>query len=124
MFSLLNVACSAFNSGAKGGGFNFNRCDLYLIPNALVILGYTNIGPFKHLSPPIILTAEKEVYPTSFVYAKVIKPKKINLNSYHGEVYIEFEVKTWMTTNVEIRLKGISNENKETLKSIADFVGQ
>ena len=122
VFSLTNVVCSTFKSGIKGGNFDFNRCDLYLNEDALIILGYKKIGVFEYLSSPVIVVGNYEEYPLSFKSAKVMKPKKINMNSFNNEVYIEFEVKGWMTTTLEIRLKHISFDNKEKLKTIVNLV--
>ena len=66
---------STMTSGLKNRDFLFNRCDLYLTKNAIVILGFTKDSFLKQLSLPIILTKELNEFSNRFPFAYV---KKIN----------------------------------------------
>ena len=113
---LEHVKCETFSSGAKNGGYYFSQCDLYVTENALVILGYSRVLSFKQLSVPLVLTTDSSFHFVRFPYARLIKPKKINLNSFNGDIYIEFESPGFIKTNVEIRLQGISDQVKNKLE--------
>lgn len=117
------VRCSTFGSGAKNSNYIFNRCDLYLTDDAAIIFGYTPLGQFKLLRSPIILTASQARYLRFSLLSTVIAPGKLNVNSFNNEVFIEFGEAGWRTTNVEIRMKELSNEEKELIAIIGKGVG-
>lgn len=116
IIQLNQVKCETFSSGAKNGGYYFSQCDLYITEDALVILGYSRFISFKQLSVPLVLTTDLLFHFVKFPYARFIKPKKINLNSFNGDIYIEFENPGFIKTNVEIRLSGISDQVKNKLE--------
>lgn len=111
-----DVKCEAFSSGMKGKGYYFSRCELFITEDALVIFGLGRIKWFRQLSDPLILTINSAAYVFKLPGAKLITPKNINLNSFGGDIYIEFVQPGFIETNVEFRLKDISNEHKEHLQ--------
>jgi len=113
---LENVKCEAFSSGMKGKGYYFSRCELFITGDALVIFGLGRIKWLRQLTDPLILTTNSAAYGFKLPGAKLIKPKNINLHSFGGDIYIEFVQPGFIDTNVEFRLKGISNEQKERLQ--------
>jgi len=113
---LERVKCETFYSGAKNGGQNFTHCHLYLTDDALVIFGYSKVLMIKQLRVPLVLTRNSSFYAFVSPYSQLIKPKKINLNSFNGDIYIEFEQPGLIRTNVEIRLKEISSDLKNRLE--------
>jgi len=117
------VRCSTFCSGAKNSKYIFNRCDLYLTDDAIILLGYLSIGRFKIFRSPIILTSIQARYMHFSITSTVLAPRKLNINSFSKEVFIEFGEAGWRTTNVEVRLKGLSNEEKELISHIGKGVG-
>lgn len=114
---LEQVKCETFCSGAKNGGYYFTHCDLLITEDAMIILGYSRFLSFKRLSVPLVLTTNPSFYFFRFPYAKLIQPKKINLNSFNGDIYIEFVNPGFIDTNVEIRLKDIPEEVKDKVNA-------
>ena len=110
------VKCETFSSGMKGKGYHFSRCELFITEDALVIFGLGRIKWFRQLSDPLILTSNSASYLFKLPGAKLIKPKNINLNSFGEDIYIGFILPGFIDTNVEFRLKDISNEHKERLQ--------
>ena len=55
-------------------------------------------------------------------HAKIIIPKKLNLNSFNGDIYIDFVNPGFINTNVEIRLKQISDQVKGDLEFLNSLV--
>ncbi|RQO65226.1 hypothetical protein DBR43_30720 [Pedobacter sp. KBW06] len=111
-----HVKCETFSSGMKGKGYYFSRCELFITEDALVIFGLGRIKWLRQLSDPLILTSNSAGYVFKLPGAKLIKPKTINLNSFGGDIYIEFVQPGFIGTNVEFRLKGISTAHKERLQ--------
>lgn len=109
------VKCSNTTNGLKNGSFMFSYTDLYFYENAFIIVGYNRIFKKKLYHHIIILTNEKENYQKLFPHATITLPKKFNPNSFGGDVYIEFGKFGFTSTNVTIRLKGLSEEEKELI---------
>lgn len=116
IIQLDDVECEAFSSGGKNGGYYFTRCDLYITEDALVIFGYSKTLMMRTLDRPLILTSNSSFYSFSPPYPQLVKPKKLNLNSFNRDIYIEFEQPGIIQTNVEIRLKDISDDVKNELE--------
>lgn len=111
-----HVKCETFSSGMKGKGYYFSRCELFITEDALVIFGLGRIKWLRQLTDPLVLTSNSASYVFKLPGAKLIKSKNINLDSFGGDIYIEFVQPGFINTNVEFRLKGISNEHKECLQ--------
>ena len=47
---------------------------------------------------------------------EIVTPDRLNLNSTNREVYIEFGKASFTSTNVSIRLKNLSEEEKQLIK--------
>lgn len=113
-FRKTNVKADIFTIGAaKNTEFRFSNCNVCTLPDAIVLFGFNDIF-YKSYTIPIILTANTSAYEDLSAQAKVVQPKKFNLNSF-GDVYIEFGEPGWQTVKVEMRLKGLTDSEKEHL---------
>lgn len=109
------LKCTCFNSGRKGAGLRFNRCDVYILEDAVFICGFTKILSYKIFTGHIFLTLEPAKYYPLQLPFNIVKPKKINPYSFNNEVYIEFGESGWNGVNTEIRIKGLAEEQKKLL---------
>ncbi|MES2454253.1 MAG: hypothetical protein V4594_01880 [Bacteroidota bacterium] len=113
---LQNVKCETFSSGMKGRGYYFSRCELFITKDALVIFGKQKMFWINKFTDPLVFTTRAQEYFFKLPGAKLIQPKNLNLNSFGGDIYIEFVVPGLINTNVEFRLIGISDEVKAQLE--------
>ena len=104
--------------GLNNRDFLFNRCDLYLTKNAIIILGYTKDSFFKQLSLPIILTAELSEFSNRFPFAYVKKTNKISFEN--NIVKINFGEKGITKTEVVLKLNSLNENEKNKIKQIAE----
>ena len=112
-----NVRCSTMTSGRKKIDSLYRKADLYFMNDALIIAGYYNFLQRKIYKNLLIATQELEFYKDNFENAdEIIIPKKLNLNSFNNDVYIEFGESSFTSTNVEIRIKNLTNEEKMQIK--------
>ncbi len=112
-----NVKCNTMTSGRKNIGFLYRKADLYFMNDALIIAGYFNFMQRKVYRSLLIATKSLEFYKENFVNTdEIIVPKKLNLNSFNDDVYIEFGESSFTSTNVEIRLKNLTKEEKMKIK--------
>ena len=112
-----NVRCSTMTSGRKKIDSLYRKADLYFMNDALIIAGYYNFLQRKIYRSLLIATQELEFYKDNFENAdEVIIPKKLNLNSSNNDVYIEFGESSFTSTNVEIRIKNLTDEEKMQIK--------
>lgn len=112
---LQDIKCETFCSGAKGRGYYFSYCELFVTEDALIIFGTGRFKWFRQLTVPLILTSNPKAYLLKLPGAKLIVPKNLNLNSFNGDIYIEFVEPGFINTHLEFRLKNISAEIKERL---------
>lgn len=116
IYQKFNVKCSTFTVGRKSLGFHYKNADLYFNTDAFIIVGYYYLFSKKIYRSFLILTHHLDYYKAIFSKAdEVTIPKKINLNSSKGEVYIEFGEASFTSTNVSIRLKNISETEKKLI---------
>ena len=109
--------CSTMTWGLKNNNYLFNKCDIYLIDNSLIILGHTKNSIIKQLSTPIILTDKIADYQSDFPYAYV---KKVNSFDYENNlVKIKFGEKGITKTEVTIKLTKLTGEEKESIIELA-----
>lgn len=102
--------------GLNNSDFLFNRCDLYVIKNAIIILGFTKDSFFKQLSSPIILTYELNEFSNRFPFARVKKPNKVN---FENEVLkINFGEKGITKTEVILKLTSLNKNEINKIKEI------
>lgn len=96
--------------------FLFKYADLYFYENAFIIAGYKSFFGIKLYQHIIILTLSEQQYQNYFPYETTITlPKRFNPNSFNGDVYIEFNNLKITAHYSIIRLKGLSNEEKEKI---------
>lgn len=108
---------STMTIGLNNRDFLFNRCDLYLTKNALIILGFTKDSFFKQLSLPIILTSELNEFSNRFPFAYV---KKINKLKFENHIVtFSFGEKEITKTEVVLKLKSLKEIEIEKIKQIA-----
>ena len=101
-------------AGLKNRDFLFNRCDIYLIQDAIIILGFTKNSLLKQLSLPIIITHNAE-YVSRFNFAYVRKPNNINFDN--EQVKITFGEKGTLGTDVVIKLLGLTETQIAAMRS-------
>lgn len=112
--SLQSVKCKTFTSGAPDSKYSFKSADLYFYKNAFLIVGYFKIRKYKFYKTAIFLSNDNELKNKQNI--RVIVPKKINLNSFNKEVYIEFGESSFSETNVEVHLKNLNEEQKKLIQ--------
>lgn len=102
------VKCETYTSGRKTSAYRFNTCDLIFLKDSFVIIGYDDFGNSKNFTNYLKFT--------NGLVNDRDKLKKINLNSFGNDVYIEFGESSFSSTNVEIRLKNLTEEEKKLIK--------
>jgi len=112
---LNQINCESSTLGLKNRDYIFNKADVYILPDALILFGYWQNIFFKQLSVPIILTNHLEKYLFNYGVSKIVNPDKMNLNSFNGDVYFSFGEAGFFSTSVDIRLKGLSAGDKELI---------
>ncbi|GIM61021.1 hypothetical protein ACF3OB_06870 [Capnocytophaga canis] len=118
-YTLYSVKCETFISGGGAGRgqhkYRFRLADLYFYENALVIAGYFKIGKYKSYKTVLFLSNDNKLILNRH-NIEVKTPKKVNLNSFNSDVYIEFIISNFIETIVEIRLKHLSEEEKKQIR--------
>ncbi len=122
LLHLKEVKCDTYATGAKNSGMQFKTCELFIIQDAIILLGYYKIFNLEINNIPIILSGNVDNFKKKFENAFVIKPKKINPYSYDNEVFIEFGEGSFTETNIIVRLKNIADDDKIILKNIASNI--
>ena len=82
----------------------------------LLIIGFVKLGKFKLYKRVYIITQNEIAYSKKFIGAKVFKPKKINLNSFNNDIFIECGESSFTTTSYDFRLKNLSDGEKSFIK--------
>lgn len=102
-----SVKAETFTSGRKNYSFHFRKCDLIFLKKGIVIIPFFNIGKHKFYKEILFINVDS--------VAGIGKLKKINLNSFGNDVYLEFGEASFTSTNVEIRLKNLTEEEKKLI---------
>ncbi len=102
-----DVHCETSTSGLKNGKYLFTKCDLIFLENALAIIASRKIGKLKLYSNLIFV--ENNI---ALGHGAI---KRFNLNSFHGNVYIEFGESGFTSTNVTVQLKNLTLEEKKLI---------
>lgn len=110
--------CSTITIGLNNRDLLFNRCDLYLTKNAMIILGFTKESFFKQLSLPIILTTELNEFSNRFPFAYVKQANKISFEN--DIVKINFGEKGISKTEVILKLNSLNDKEKNKIKQLAE----
>lgn len=109
---------STMTIGLNNRNFLFNRCDLYLTKNAILILGFTKDSFLKQLSLPIILTSEINEFSHRFPFAYVKKINKLNFEN--NIVKFNFGEKGITKTEVVLKLNTLKEIEITKIKQIAE----
>jgi hypothetical protein len=109
---------STMTIGLNNRDFLFNRCDLYLTKNAMIILGLTKDSFLKQLSLPIILTTELNEFSNRFPSAYVKKANKISFEN--NIVKINFGEKGITKTEVILKLNSLNEKEKNKIEQLAE----
>lgn len=113
LFLKENVKCESFKSGGSTSSFRFNRCNIYILEDAIFIAGYVTLFTSKSYNSSVLLTNNPDKYfPLSF-HTIVEKPNKVNPNSFNNAVYIDFGESAWNKMNISLRLFGLTEEDKQ-----------
>jgi len=103
-----NVKSETFTIGLKNHRYHFRKSDLYFFDNAFVIIGFYKIVGVKIYSCIIVFSDGNDLNTKDL--------KTFNLNSSNNDVYIEFGEASFTSTNVSIRLKNLSEDEKQLIK--------
>lgn len=117
-FFIEQTKSSTMTIGLNNREFLFNRCDLYLTKNAIIILGFTKDSIFKQLSLPIILTGELNEFSDRFPFAYVKKANKISFED--NIVKINFREKGITKTEVILKLYSLNDNEKNKIEQLAE----
>lgn len=118
IFKKETIKCEVYKSGAKKSGYRFNRCNLYVLDSGLLLTGSLNIMGIIMYSSSVIISKSPEKYLQYYGLAEIVKPDKINPDSFGGSVYIEFGEGSWTTTNINIILNGLSDDEKQFFRDL------
>lgn len=110
-----SVKCKVFTSGARNPNYRFRLADLYFFENSFLIVGFIKLGNFKFYKSAILLSNNLELKQNN-PDIKITALRNINLHSFNKDVFIEFGYSKFNDTNVEIRLKNLSEEQKNLIK--------
>lgn len=99
-----DVSCESNTFGLKNEKYIFKKCDLIIFNKTFAIIPFYKIGNKKVFTTLIFVE-------NNFVLGHG-ELKRLNLNSFDGDVYIEFGESGLTSTNVAIRLKHLSPEEK------------
>ena len=101
LFIKQDIRADVFTLGTRNGYFNrFKRCDIYFMEYSIIIVGYTLLWGKKIYAKPLILAQNDPAI------------KKVNPDSFNHEVYIDFEYNTKKFHNIEIHLKGLTDDER------------
>ena len=103
-----NVKSETFTVGLKNHRYHFRKSDLYFFDNAFVIIGFYKIVGVKTYTCIIVFSDGNDLDTKDL--------KTFNLNSSNNDIYIEFGKASFTSTNVSVRLKNISKEEKQLIK--------
>jgi hypothetical protein len=112
--------CSTITIGLNNKNFLFNRADLYITSDALLILAYTKGKFLNQLSFPIIVTNNNSHYKNEFYFAKTFSPHSIK---FPDNNLFKFEIGEAgiLKTNVIIKIKELKeNEMLAFQKLVSD----
>jgi len=110
-----SVKCRVFTSGARNPNYRFRLADLYFFENSFLIVGFIKLGNFKFYKSAILLSNNIELKQNN-PDIKITTLRNINLHSFNKDVFIEFGYSKFNATNVEIRLKNLTEEYKSLIK--------
>ena len=99
--------------GAKNGFPHFRQCDLYITNDAFVIIPKSNGFIPTPSAGPLMIT--KEGNDLFILYQSKIKIKKFSLHSYNHDIFISFTVPLFISTSVDIKLRGVSDSDKQKM---------
>ena len=102
--------------GMNNNDLRFNHCDLYLLKNAIIILGFTKNSFFRQLSRPIILTDELNQFSNRFQFAYIKKPNKISFQNNIVKIY--FGEKGITKTDVILKLLSLQENEINKFKEL------
>lgn len=105
-----SVKAKTYTIGRKNSTYRFRKCDLIFFENGLAIVPFYNIGKYKCYSNFLLISDNLMIGED--------KLKKIDLNASGNDVRIEFGEPSFFTTNVEIRLKNLTSDEKNLIKIV------
>lgn len=100
--------------------FTFNRCNLVLLEDALVIFGWHKTKLYTQKSRPMIITFAKEKYEKLFPMAYITAYKKANYYTNSNSVYFEIgDLEKSPRFSADMHLYRLDKEfRKEIIKSL------
>lgn len=111
-----NVITETFTVGLRNSRYHFRKSDLYFFENAFVIVGFYKIFKIKVYSCIILISNKEEFTSDESLHNILIKNlKKFNNQSSNNSVYVEFGEASFTSTNISVRLKNLSEQEKQAI---------
>ncbi|MFP9117364.1 hypothetical protein ACLI08_06240 [Flavobacterium sp. RNTU_13] len=106
-----NIKAEVFSNGAQDWKFNFRKCDVYVLSDAIFLATYKTV--IKGV--PVFLTYNKELYNAVIPQYALVNLKKINPDSYGKSVYLEYQHQEGNSHkfNVDMHLYGLTEAQRE-----------
>lgn len=109
LFPDIKIFYSTWDS-LKYYGSPFNRGDVYLFDDFIVIIRRMNIG-IKILYEPILISTNPESTKHSFKYVQTMKPDRITFSRFSKrDIGIEMTDSIYRHRKIELILKGLTND--------------
>lgn len=111
-----NVSSQTFTVGLRNFRYHFRKSDLYFYDDAFVIVGFYKIFKIKVYSCIILISNTEQFDSNKGLKNILVKNlKNFNLRSSNNSVYIEFGEASFASTNISVRLKNLSENEKQAI---------
>lgn len=106
-----NIKAEVFSTGAQDWKFNFRKCDVYVLSDAIFLATYKTITK----GVPVFMTHNKDFYNTVIPQCALVNLMKINPDSYGKSVYLEYQHQEGNSHkfNVDVHLYGLTEAQRE-----------
>ncbi|MBK7242574.1 MAG: hypothetical protein IPH98_01770 [Saprospiraceae bacterium] len=115
-YEKFSVTCQTTTWGQKTTEFNYRKADLYFLDDALLIAGYFKFFHYKFFRELLVITENKDLYKCIVEKNAIISLSKYNPNWFGDFVYLEFNKQYFTSTNVIIKLIGLTKTEKDLIK--------
>ena len=112
---ILDVKCVTSVLHGRNTNFLFNRADLYYTTDTFFICGYNKILNFRIEKCVIVVSRNVSEIKSFFPKANFLIVKRLNIDSDNNEVFIEFYDEDFKDVITQIRLKGLTIEERNKI---------
>lgn len=107
------IKADVYRSGRAEKSKHFSRCTLYILPNAVFITTQYRLFWVTFTGKPLLVTTDRIMY-ADYISAGVLPEwGRINPDSFGKQVYLEYGTSSFTGTNIEIYLKGLTDEERD-----------